>query len=144
MTAMYFKMTTISSISGNSYLKKQSYDSILFCLALIKKYTVEFQVKTADASWRETRKMLRKDHRWDMAELLERDEKEKIFEEHIENLYKKNKEMFHKLLDETTEVWIFLRFFSLNVDLQVFCIQNSVSLFVKLPNVKKTCKLYSR
>lgn len=88
--------------------------------------------------------MLRKDHRWDMAELLERDEKEKIFEEHIENLYKKNKEMFHKLLDETTEVWIFLRFFSLNVDLQVFCIQNSVSSFVKLPNVKKTCKLYSR
>lgn len=70
--------------------------------------------------------MLRKDHRWDMAELLERDEKEKIFEEHIENLYKKNKEMFHKLLDETTEVWIFLLISFLNVDFQVICIQSSV------------------
>jgi len=39
-----------------------------------------------------------------MAELLEREEKEKIFEEHKENLYKKSKEMFHKLLDETQEV----------------------------------------
>ena len=48
--------------------------------------------------------MLRKDHRWEMAELLERDEKEKYFEEHKENLYKKSKEMFHKLLDETQEV----------------------------------------
>ena len=61
-------------------------------------------VKTADSSWRDTRKMLRKDHRWDMAELLEREEKEKIFEEHKENLYKKSKEMFHKLLDETQEI----------------------------------------
>ena len=39
-----------------------------------------------------------------MAELLEREEKEKIFEEHKENLYKKSKEMFHKLLDETQEI----------------------------------------
>lgn len=54
--------------------------------------------------------MLRKDHRWEMAELLERDEKEKIFEDHKENLYKKSKEMFHKLLDETTEVCFLLEF----------------------------------
>ena len=40
-----------------------------------------------------------------MAEHITRDEKEKLFEEHIENLAKKNKEMFHKLLDETEEVW---------------------------------------
>ena len=32
---------------------------------------------------------------------MDRSEKEKLFEEHIENLTKRNKEMFHKLLDET-------------------------------------------
>ncbi len=63
-----------------------------------------FQVRNADSSWRDTRKQLRKDHRWELADLLDRDEKERLFEEHIEALAKKNKEMFHKLLDETTEV----------------------------------------
>jgi len=61
-------------------------------------------VRNAEASWRDTRKQLRKDHRWDLAELLEREEKEKLFEEHIEELHKKNKEMFHKLLEETSDV----------------------------------------
>lgn len=58
-------------------------------------------VRDSEASWRDTRKQLRKDHRWDMADLLDREEKEKLFEVHIDNLNKKNKEMFHKLLDET-------------------------------------------
>lgn len=60
-------------------------------------------MRNADTSWRETRKQLRKDSRWDLVEGLEREAKEKLFEEHIENLAKKSKEMFHKLLDETTE-----------------------------------------
>lgn len=62
------------------------------------------QVRNPEASWRDTRKTLRKDHRWELAELLERDEKEKLFEAHIEELTKKAKDMFHKLLDETPEV----------------------------------------
>jgi len=51
-----------------------------------------------------TRKQLRKDHRYELADGLEREEKEKLFETHIEELNRKNKEQFHKLLDETTEV----------------------------------------
>ena len=62
------------------------------------------KVRNAEASWRDTRKQLRKDHRWDLASLLEREEKEKLFEEHIEALTRKNREMFHKLLDETQGV----------------------------------------
>ena len=58
------------------------------------------QVRNSEMSWRDTRKQLRKDHRWDLAELLDRDEKEKLFEEHVEGLSKKNKDMFHKLIDE--------------------------------------------
>lgn len=42
-----------------------------------------------------------------MADLLDRDEKEKLFEAHVDNLAKKNREMFHKLLNETQEVQCF-------------------------------------
>ncbi|KAI8492876.1 transcription elongation regulator [Branchiostoma belcheri] len=33
------------------------------------------EVRNADANWRETRRQLRKDHRWELANLLDRDEK---------------------------------------------------------------------
>ncbi|XP_048850682.1 transcription elongation regulator 1 isoform X2 [Brienomyrus brachyistius] len=59
-------------------------------------------VRTSDATWSETRRNLRKDHRWETASLLERDEKEKLFNEHVEALTKKKKEHFRQLLDETT------------------------------------------
>ena len=62
------------------------------------------QVRNGEAAWRDTRKQLRKDHRWELAAGLEREEKEQLFEEHIKGLVKKNREMFHKLLDETQEV----------------------------------------
>ena len=59
------------------------------------------QVRTTELGWRETRKQLRKDHRWDLTEQLDKEEKEKLFDSHIEGLTKRNKDMFHKLLDET-------------------------------------------
>jgi len=61
-------------------------------------------VRNADVSWRDTRKALRKDSRWELAELLDRDEKEKIFDAHIESLTKKNKDMFHRLLEEQSSI----------------------------------------
>ena len=67
------------------------------CFALL-------QVRTVDTNWHDTKKVLRKDHRWSLADLLDRDEKEKLFNEHIENLTKRNRDMFHKLLNETSEV----------------------------------------
>lgn len=68
---------------------------IVFCM---------WQVKTPDAAWSDTRRSLRKDHRWESSSLLERDEKERLFNEHIEALAKKKKEHFRQLLDETTSV----------------------------------------
>jgi len=66
-------------------------------------------VRNSEVAWRETRKQLRKDHRWDMTDSLERDEKEKLFDSHIEGLSKRNRGMFHSLLDETdislTSTW---------------------------------------
>lgn len=65
---------------------------------------VILQVRSTDVSWAETRRNLRKDHRWESSSLLERDEKEKLFNEHVEALTKKKKEHFRQLLDETAMV----------------------------------------
>ncbi|XP_066505705.1 transcription elongation regulator 1a isoform X2 [Hoplias malabaricus] len=65
-------------------------------------------VRSSDATWSETRRSLRKDHRWETSSLLEREEKERLFNEHIEALAKKKKELFRQLLDETvtlTSTW---------------------------------------
>ncbi|XP_047185622.1 transcription elongation regulator 1 isoform X9 [Scophthalmus maximus] len=61
-------------------------------------------VRSSDATWSDTRRNLRKDHRWESASLLEREEKEKLFNEHVEALAKKKKEHFRQLLDETIMV----------------------------------------
>ncbi|KAI5706111.1 hypothetical protein M8J75_004936 [Diaphorina citri] len=61
-------------------------------------------VRNSELTWREAKRQLRKDHRWDSADLLDRDEKEKLFNEHIEELTKKKREKFRELLNETSEV----------------------------------------
>ncbi|KAI4873132.1 hypothetical protein NFI96_016446 [Prochilodus magdalenae] len=61
-------------------------------------------VRSTDVSWSDTRRNLRKDHRWESASLLERHEKEKLFEQHVEALAKRKKEQFRQLLDETTMI----------------------------------------
>lgn len=61
-------------------------------------------VRTAELSWKEVKKMLKKDHRWDMENTLSREDKEKLFNEHIEQLLRKKREKFRELLDETAEV----------------------------------------
>ncbi|XP_037543838.1 transcription elongation regulator 1 isoform X2 [Nematolebias whitei] len=61
-------------------------------------------VRSSDAAWSDTRRNLRKDHRWESASLLEREEKEKLFNEHVEALAKKKKEQFRQLLDETSMI----------------------------------------
>jgi len=57
-----------------------------------------------DGSWHDNKKLLRKDQRWADCELLERSEKQKLHEEHIKALSKKNREMFHRLLSETADI----------------------------------------
>ncbi|RWS06816.1 hypothetical protein B4U79_04823 [Dinothrombium tinctorium] len=61
-------------------------------------------IRNADISWRDAKKMLKKDHRWDVADSLDRDEREKLFNDHIDNLYKKKREKFRELLAETKEI----------------------------------------
>lgn len=61
-------------------------------------------VRNSDLGWREVKRLLRKDHRWDLADSLSREEKEKLFNEHIEHLIRKKREKFRELLDETGDV----------------------------------------
>ena len=61
-------------------------------------------VRSPDVSWHDMKKTLRKDHRWETVSCLEHDEREKIFDEHISFFYRKKKEKFRKLLDETPEI----------------------------------------
>lgn len=61
-------------------------------------------VRNSELSWKEVKRILRKDHRWDLAESLPRDEKEKLFNEHVEALLKKKRQSFREMLDETPEV----------------------------------------
>lgn len=77
----------------------------LFVTQCIEKF-LSSQVRSSDAAWSDTRRNLRKDHRWESASLLEREEKEKLFNEHVEALSKKKKELFRQLLDETSMVRI--------------------------------------
>ncbi|XP_068908784.1 transcription elongation regulator 1 isoform X1 [Tenebrio molitor] len=61
-------------------------------------------VRNPELSWREVKRILRKDHRWDLADSLSREDKEKLFNEHIEHLLRKKREKFRELLDETPDV----------------------------------------
>ncbi|XP_047361394.1 transcription elongation regulator 1 isoform X2 [Vespa velutina] len=57
-------------------------------------------VRNGDLAWREAKRQLRKDHRWELAESLDREEKERLFNEHIEQLGRKKRDKFREVLDE--------------------------------------------
>ncbi len=61
-------------------------------------------VKSSDSSWKEQKKPLKRDPRWDLCKLLEKEEKVKLFDDHIRMLRSKKKDQFYALLDETQGV----------------------------------------
>ncbi|XP_058053276.1 transcription elongation regulator 1 [Anopheles bellator] len=57
-------------------------------------------VRNADLTWKEVKKLLKKDHRWELIEMLDRDDRERLFNEHIESLVRKKRDKFREMLDE--------------------------------------------
>merc|ERR1719483_623797 len=58
-------------------------------------------IKHPDYSWKEAKKIFKKDSRYDnISDNLEKSERERLFDEHIDNLVAKKKENYRKLLDE--------------------------------------------
>ncbi|KAG8196247.1 hypothetical protein JTE90_023803 [Oedothorax gibbosus] len=60
-------------------------------------------IRVPDVVWHDAKKILRKDHRYE-ATILDRKEREYLFDEHIIILCRKKKEKFRELLDETSEI----------------------------------------
>jgi transcription elongation regulator 1 len=63
-------------------------------------------VRNPDLTWKEVKKLLKKDHRYDAVEDLDRDERERLFIEHIHLLTKKKRDKFREMLDEITTLEI--------------------------------------
>lgn len=61
-------------------------------------------VRNSDLSWKEVKKQLKKDHRWELVENLDREEKERLFNDHIGSLTKKKRDKFREMLDEITSL----------------------------------------
>lgn len=61
-------------------------------------------IRNPDLSYREAKKILKKDHRYSILDGLSRTEKEDLFDDHINNLIRKKKKLFIDLLEETKEI----------------------------------------
>jgi transcription elongation regulator 1 len=61
-------------------------------------------IRSADYSWKEAKKQLKKDSRWDVASNLDKSEREKLFDEHIDKLIAKKKENYRSLLDDCKDI----------------------------------------
>lgn len=61
-------------------------------------------VRNSDLTWKEVKKQLKKDHRWELVENLDREEKERLFNDHISSLTKKKRDKFREMLDEITSL----------------------------------------
>lgn len=61
-------------------------------------------MRNADLTWKEVKKQLKKDHRWELVEYLERENREKLFNDHINNLAKKKRDKFREMLDELVQL----------------------------------------
>jgi transcription elongation regulator 1 len=57
-------------------------------------------VRNPELTWKEVKKLLKKDYRYEIAEDLDREERERIFNEHISLLTKKKRDKFREMLDE--------------------------------------------
>lgn len=61
-------------------------------------------VRNSNLNWKEVKKQLKKDHRWELVENLDREEKERLFNDHISSLAKKKRDKFREMLDEITSL----------------------------------------
>lgn len=61
-------------------------------------------VRKSDLSWKEAKKMLKKDGRWEIVESLDRETRDRLFADHIAALNKKKRDNFREMLDEIPEI----------------------------------------
>lgn len=57
-----------------------------------------------ELTWKDAKKILKKDARWSLCKLVEKEKKEQLFDEHMAKFRAKKREIFHQLLSETPGV----------------------------------------
>ncbi|CAG7703749.1 unnamed protein product [Allacma fusca] len=66
-------------------------------------------VRNIDMTWKEAKKLIKKDRRWDSVSILSRDEMEDLFNQHCDSISRKKRLRFRELLDESrvklTSTW---------------------------------------
>lgn len=55
-------------------------------------------------SWKEAKRQLRKDSRYELVDSLDSEEKEKLYKVHVEELSKRKKEKFREMLNEISDL----------------------------------------
>lgn len=55
-------------------------------------------------SWKEAKRQLRKDSRYELADQLDSEVKEKLYKVHVEELSKRKKEKFREMLNEISDL----------------------------------------
>lgn len=61
-------------------------------------------VRKSDLTWKEAKKMLKKDQRWEIVESLDRESRDRLFMDHIASLNKKKRDNFREMLDEMPDI----------------------------------------
>ncbi|XP_050536238.1 transcription elongation regulator 1 [Daktulosphaira vitifoliae] len=61
-------------------------------------------VRSNDMSWKEAKRQLRKDSRYELADSLDSEEKEKLYKVHVEEITKRKKEKFKEMLNEINDL----------------------------------------
>ena len=61
-------------------------------------------IRHPDYTWKEAKKVLKKDGRYDSVSSLEKSERERLFDDHIDMLISKKKENYWKLLAECKDI----------------------------------------
>ena len=54
-----------------------------------------------ELSWKEAKKVLKKDDRWSYCKVLDKERKQELFDEHMNKFKAKKRDIFYQLLDET-------------------------------------------
>lgn len=55
-------------------------------------------------SWKEAKRQLRKDSRYELADPLDSEEKEKLYKVHVEELSRRKKDKFREMLNEISDL----------------------------------------
>ena len=80
---------------------------LLSCTLVTSLLIKLFQIKNTEISWHDAKKQLRKDDRYQNADLLDKETKERLFYDHVNSLDRKKRDAFYQVFCETLMKFLF-------------------------------------